>query len=324
MQKEFTCVITEMPRKSSSVYARKDATPAVTTTTIVQSKTLDALSEKLAGLTDTLAQTQKKVLEAKQTAAVVVASNSDLRKELDSVIVSSGDVKAANDLLKAQLDLQKSKKDRHFVFNHKGNEQQFDTNENIIDSLRNAKLAIKSGRTSEADQFIEEAIVALLLRNKFVKAADQHPAGWAIVREYLGTGLGVDEADEKKWKQAEASLEGKYKRKVDSGRGTRGKRSRGWGYYNGGQYHDSANSTQYYQLVDSDGSVSETSGTQYIQVPVYQASGGYIHQKKPAAQPRPPGPCFHCRGPHMVAHCPKLAELSADVRAKIEAAYFSK
>ena len=122
--------------------------------------------------------------------------------------------------------------------------------------------------------------------------------------------------------KAEKSLDGKYKRKLDSGRGTRGKKARGRGYYNGGQYHDGANSTQYYQLVDSDGSVSDTS--QYIQVPVAQTSGGYIHQKKPAAQSRPPGPCFHCRGPHMIATCPKLAELSADVRAKIEAAYFSK
>jgi hypothetical protein len=315
-----------MPRKSNSTYARnRDAAvnPPVATT-VVQSKTLDLLSDKLASLTETLAQTQKEVLEAKQTAAIVVLSNSELRKELDTVKICSDDVKSANDLLKAQLDLQKTKKDRFFTFNHKGNEQQFETNEGIIDSIRSAKLALKAGRSAEAYELLDSAIDALLLRNKCVKAADQHPAGWAIVREYLGTGLGSDEADEKKWKLAETALDAKFKRKADAGRGTRGKRARGRGYYSGGQYHDSANSDQYYQYVDSNDTVTDSStGTRYIQVQA-KSTGGFVHQAKPAAQPRPPGPCFHCRGPHMVAQCPKLAELSADVRAKIEAAYFAK
>ena len=290
--------------------------------TIVQDKTLDALSQQLANLTETLAQTQREVTEAKLTAAVVVASNSELRKELDVVKVTSTDVRTSNDLLKSQLELQKGKKDRHFTFNHKGNEQQYDTNDSIIDTLRNAKLASKAGRHVECDELIDEAIVLLKVRNKYVKAADQHPAGWALVREYLGTGYGDTEADEKKWKAAELSLEGKYKRKTDSNRGAQGKRGRGGTNYSGGHYYDNAaNSQQLYQLVSSGNSSNDSQ-----LVPVKTASAnGYTHQAKPAnSQPRQPGPCYHCRGPHLVAVCPKLAELSADVRAKIEAAYFNK
>jgi hypothetical protein len=79
----------------------------------------------------------------------------------------------------------------------------------IIDDLHYAKLANSAKRRDEVDEYVDKAILALLERVRLIKIADQHPQGWAFIREYLGKGYGKDEADERKLRAADVSLETK-------------------------------------------------------------------------------------------------------------------
>ena len=161
---------------------------------------------------------------------------------------------------------------------------------------------------------LDDAIEALRIRLKHVRMADQHPGGWALVKEYLGSGIGDNEADEKKIKSAETSLENKFKRKYDgTGRGSyRGKRGgTGTGRGRGGYGQEA----QTIQLVAPSGWTNGATNS--------GGSNGYVHRSKPG-QPRTPGPCYHCEGPHLVAKCPELAAQAAEVQAKIEGAFYRK
>jgi hypothetical protein len=281
------------------------------------------LATQLAGLTETLAQTQREVLDAKQASATIVSSNSELRKDLELVKTSAEEASSANALLKAQLDDQNARRERPIAFTHKGNEQQYDEILNIVDTVRTAKLANTAGRPSDVDEHLDIALKGLAERLRLVKIADKHPLGWGLVREYLGTGLGKDEADEKKLKAAEVSLDNKSKRKYD-GRGNRGKRGSNRGRYNNQGYYDSYNqSTPVYQMVNPSGG---NGAAQFVQVSNSDNQNGYVHNSKPrrGGGGRQLGPCFHCRGPHLVVNCPQLAEEAEEVQTKIEGAFYKK
>jgi hypothetical protein len=320
-----------MPRKTTSKYARAK-TPADSSVgeaepvTAVRPSTLDTLTSQIEGLTKTLQQTQQEVSEAKKSTDSVLGSNTVLRKELDVVTVAAVEASSANSLLKLQLDAQKQKKAWIFSFQHKGNEQQYEAIDAARDTLIEAKAVHAAKLCEDVDTMLDDAIEALRIRLKHVRMADQHPGGWALVKEYLGSGIGDYEADERKIKSAEAALENKFKRKYEgNGRGNyRGKRGgrgggRGQGNY-GGQYHDSQTAPVIQLVAPSgwtNGSANSGQGTST------HGGNGYVHRSKPG-QPRTPGPCYHCQGPHLVAHCPELAAQAAEVQAKIEGAYYRK
>jgi hypothetical protein len=322
-----------MPRKSTSSYARPRAVnvdPHVDTgTTGVQSKTFDTLSSQIADLTSTLVQTQKEVGDAKQTASLILSNNSELKKEIEQAKASADDACSANSLLKSQLDAQKTKRERPTSFTSKGNEQQSDSMLDIIDDLQSAKLANSSQRRDDVDCFLDKAIDALFERVRLIKIADQHPQGWAFIREYLGSGLGKDEADDRKLKAAEASLELKLKRKYE-GRGNRGKRGSYHGRYdnqNGGHQESYSQAAPVFQFVNptSGGGSGNSNATQYVQVPVKSgtSNSGFVHNSKPNhGGGKVLGPCFHCRGPHLVVNCPQLQDQTAEVQAQIVGSYF--
>jgi hypothetical protein len=320
-----------MPRKTNSTYARQRDAPHVEASNSgqagVQSKTFNTLSAQIVDLTSTLVQTQREVGDAKQAAALIYSSNTELKKDIDQAKASAEEACAANSFLKTQLDAQQKKRDRPTSFASKGNEQQADSMLDIIDDLHYAKLANANKRHDEVDEYVDKAIMALLERVRLIKIADQHPQGWAFIREYLGTGYGKDEAFERKLRAAEVSLETKLKRKYE-GCGGRGKRGTACGRYdnNGGQ-HEAYSQSSIFQIVNpaSAGGSGASATTQYVQVPVKSsaAARGFVHNSKPNnGGGKPLGPCYHCLGPHLVVNCPQLAEQTTEVQTQIEGSFY--
>jgi hypothetical protein len=129
------------PRKTNSAYARKKSATAddhvdgVSNATTVQSKTYDTLSLQIADLTRTLVQTQKEAGEAKDAAAIVLASNSKLKKVVHEARSSAEDACSASAQLKLQLESQRQKRERPTSFTSKGNEQQADAMLDIVDDF---------------------------------------------------------------------------------------------------------------------------------------------------------------------------------------------
>ena len=311
------------PRKTASAYARP-RTAIVDShegagTPGVQSKTFETLSSQIADLTNTLFQTQKEVGEAKEAASVILSNNSKLQKVVEQAKSSAEEACSANSLLKLQIDAQTTKRGRPSSYTSKGNEQQADDMLDIVDDLQSAKLANTAKRCDDVEEYIDKAIKALFERVRLIKIADQHPQGWAFIREYLGSGLGKNKADDRRLKEADASLELKLKRKYD-GRGNRGRR----GVYRGqidthyGGRQDYYGQEPVYQLVNSSG--GNVSAEKSV-----NSNSGFVHNVKPSTGvAKVIGPCYHCRGAHLVVNCPQLQEQSAEVRQQIVASYFTK
>ena len=85
-----------------------------------------------------------------------------------------------------------------FVFQSKGNEQQFEHAESVLDKLESAKDALNVNATSKAKTAIEEGIALVTKRMKVIKIADKSQYSWATVHEYLSDELASDSEDEKR------------------------------------------------------------------------------------------------------------------------------
>jgi hypothetical protein len=183
-------------------------------TTIIDTSILNSLAEQLRSVSDTLVRTQNEVAEAKASAA---------------------EAKITSSAIKLQVEATKKHKRAAYQFGTKGNEIQFNNNVDIVNDLTKALTALELGIPEEVHNYVRLAISALLQRNKCIKMADKSPAGWALVDEYLGCDLASDEEDDRKIRRAEATVEQRYKRKLEAAnRGNRGNRR---GNYSGrGRY----------------------------------------------------------------------------------------
>ena len=90
----------------------------------------------------------------------------------------------------------KRAKRARFVFQSKGNEQQFEHAESVLDKLESAKDALNANATSKAKTAIEEGIALVTKRMKVIKIADKSQYSWATVQEYLSDELASDSEDE--------------------------------------------------------------------------------------------------------------------------------
>ena len=92
----------------------------------------------------------------------------------------------------------KRAKRARFVLQSKGNEQQFEHAESVLDKLESAKDALNVNATSKAKTAIEEGIALVTKRMKVIKIADKSQYSWATVQEYLSDELASDSEDEKR------------------------------------------------------------------------------------------------------------------------------
>ena len=90
-------------------------------------------------------------------------------------------------------------------FKFKGNEQQYEFNQNLMDSLNDLRDLVEAGSVRRSSKVIEEMAGMLEKRQKLLRIADRSPGGWDTVREYLSDDLADDSADEKRIKNAESA-----------------------------------------------------------------------------------------------------------------------
>jgi hypothetical protein len=310
-----------MPRRTAK-------TASAATPLVIRTNTLDTLSDQLDGLTQALLRTQKEAQDAKSAASSAVANNADLRKEIAEAKSDAAQASTDNANLKRQLD-HIPKPEKSFTFNSKGNEDQYNVVIELLDINFRTKLALSEGKPNDIETKLLETEAKLLERKKCILMADEHPSGWAIVREYLGKSYADTELDDAKIKKAEASLEIKLRRKFESVRGSRGGRGTKRGRYNNTganaqvlYYQEESASPQVYQLANVP--VARGGATASV-VPYVQrkaVSNGLIPVKRVISPGKPLGPCYHCQGPHLIKHCPELAQQTASVQAQIESLYY--
>ena len=101
---------------------------------------------------------------------------------------------------------------RSFVFQSKGNEQQFEHAESVLDKLESARDALNANALSKAKPAIEEGIALVTKRMKVIKIADKSQYSWATVQEYLSDELASDSEDEKRLFRSERRAEKKVKK----------------------------------------------------------------------------------------------------------------
>jgi hypothetical protein len=120
-----------------------------------------------------------------------------------------------------------------------------------------------------------------------IKRADNSPAGWGLIVEFISCVSAEDNEEEKQMKKAEQSVEAKYKRKLETdAKGRNNKKGSG------------ADSTWESNTEDK--------------------RPGPNHSKSSVDPKTLPGPCYVCKGPHIKKYCPLLAKQTADVQARIE------
>ena len=82
-----------------------------------------------------------------------------------------------------------------YDFKFKGNKDQFNLNQELIDSLQETLVA------PQVDTFlkvVQSTIDSLKSRNKQIKLADNSEAGWDLVTEYKVSGDAADSDDDKR------------------------------------------------------------------------------------------------------------------------------
>ena len=102
------------------------------------------------------------------------------------------------DLDGTSKELEELKYKKPVSFRYKGNEEQTNHNNKILDLLDKAQKA--SGEQSAS--FVKEAVKEIKNRNKLVRFADTSEAGWLAVEEYVQNPLADNSDDDKKMRSA--------------------------------------------------------------------------------------------------------------------------
>lgn len=104
---------------------------------------------------------------------------------------------------KADEVAKKLKIDHSYQFKFKGNQKQFEFNEQLSADFKKIERASQSGNLNSIQETCQNAQKELHKRNKCIKMADKSPAGWDTVNEYLSDELASDSEDEKRMRYAE-------------------------------------------------------------------------------------------------------------------------
>ena len=104
-----------------------------------------------------------------------------------------------------------ARRDR-YVFKSKGNEQQFEHAESVLEKFEGAKGALSVNAISKAKTAIEQGMALVSKRMKLIKIADKSQYSWATVQEYLSDELASDSGDGKRLFRSEKRAEKKVKK----------------------------------------------------------------------------------------------------------------
>lgn len=291
---------------------------------VIQTTTLDTLATQLNGLAEILAKTQQEVQEAKGAASSLTATNDSLRQEIAAAKSSADEACTSNATLRTELDEHRFRQERPVKFDSKGNEDQYNIQIKLLDLTRCSLSAFRDGRPNDLEHSLLKSDESIVQRIKHIRLAEESPYGWLAVREFLGSSIVSNEAEDIKFKKAEAVIEAKIKKKQDATRGGRGNKRgayRGRGGYSG-------QNVVYQQVPGSNLNQAAANNVipAYIPNPAVQVAAapnkgipqGYIKA------PRVLGPCHWCQGPHLQKHCPVLAQLTASAQSKVETVYYTQ
>ena len=122
------------------------------------------------------------------------------------------DVSTNNDE-STQRVVKRLKRARIYEFKRKGNEKQFEFNEDVIDCIEAATGHITKLPTeiqevpglNSATEELKEGIKALHTCQKLIRLADRSDLGWAVVDTYESDELASDDKDAKRMKEARRS-----------------------------------------------------------------------------------------------------------------------
>ena len=106
--------------------------------------------------------------------------------------------------------VKRARRDR-YVFKSKGNEQQFEHAESVLEKFEGAKGALSVNAISKAKKAIEQGMALVSKRMKLIKIADKSQYSWATVQEYLSDELASDSDDGKRLFRSEKRAEKKVK-----------------------------------------------------------------------------------------------------------------
>ena len=190
-----------MPKRKNS------GAPAQDEQTVIQTNTLDILSTQLAGLAQTLAQTQKEVQEAKGVASCLSSTNDCLRQEIAAAKNTADEACTSNATLRTQLDSHRLRQERPVHFDSKGNEDQYLVQLKQLDIATHSLSAFRDGRPNDLECSLLSSIDAFSERIKHIRLAEESPFRWLAVREFLGSTVTSNEAEDAKFKKAEAAVE---------------------------------------------------------------------------------------------------------------------
>jgi hypothetical protein len=135
---------------------------------------------------------------AAQDQPITVAALAGLINQAVGQAVTSAVGIFKKDLEGTSKELEELKYKKPVSFRYKGNEEQTNHNNKVLDILDKAEKA--TGDQSSA--FIKEAVKEIKSRNKLVRFADSSEAGWLAVEEYVQNPLADDSDDDKKMRSA--------------------------------------------------------------------------------------------------------------------------
>ena len=98
-----------------------------------------------------------------------------------------------------------------YVFKSKGNKQQFEHAESVLEKFEGVKGALSVNAISKAKTAIEQGMALVSKRMKLIKITDKSQYSWATVQEYLLDEVASDSDDGKRLFRSEKGAEKKVK-----------------------------------------------------------------------------------------------------------------
>ena len=313
-------------RKVSSTYARPTSGSDGNNTTSQASASTSSLSSAIkvpddSAMLKDIAEQMKFFYEGLAAASRMCEDTKSLLTEKlqeNKVAIEEGKAEALAEskATVAVLQRQIAQKSCKADFNNLGNGAQYEWNCLILNIFTEALTCLESDDPVGAKKHVRPGIAEIFTRNKHIKMADESPAGWALVREYVKNSQAADEQDDAKIRRCEtAALAKLNKRKSEAPQKGKGAgRGRGKAPETVTSEPGPATPVPQTPLDPFTWALLQQSAQQY-QLPGFPA--GFATQ---AAAPRKLGPCFTCQGPHLQKDCPIYKAQNAALQAHMAAA----